>query len=123
FSITNQTEKVRAALPPFISAYTDAYISKMFQVSVFGQFRVADKTGNEQLVTRNVFAITPRLTLGFFEIYSHWANYEVSGLAGGLGLRLGGFFLGSQSLLTGLLADTKQADVHLGFSMGFGHAD
>lgn len=123
FSITNQTEKVRAALPPIISAYTDAYISKIFQVSVFGQFRVADKTGNEQLVTQNVFAITPRLTLGIFEIYSPWANYEVSGLTGGLGFRLGGFFLGSQSVLTGLLADTKQADVHLGFSMGFGHAD
>ena len=123
FAITNRTEKARAALPSIVTAYTDAYISKIFQVSVFGQFRVADKTGNEQLVTQNVFAITPRLTLGIFEIYSPWANYEVSGLTGGLGFRLGGFFLGSQSVLTGLLADTKQADVHLGFSMGFGHAD
>lgn len=123
FSITAQSEKARAALPSLISAYTDAYISSIFQVAVFGQFRVGDKANNDQLFTQNVVAITPRLTLGIFEVYSPWANYEVSGLTGGLGFRLGGFFLGSQSVLTGLLADTKQADVHVGFSMGFGRKD
>lgn len=121
FTANSRTEEVRAALPTIISAYTDAFISENFQVSISGQFRIADKTGSEQLVTQNVFAVTPRLTLGIFEVYSPWAHYEVSGLTGGLGFRLGGFFLGSQSVLTGLLADTKQADVHLGFSMGFGH--
>jgi hypothetical protein len=120
FTANSRTEEVRAALPTIISAYTDAYISKIFQVSISGQLRVADKMNSEQLVTQNVFAVTPRLTLGIFEIYSPWANYEVSGLTGGLGFRLGGFFLGSQSVLTGLLADTKQADVHVGYSMGFG---
>lgn len=120
FTTDRQAEKVRAAMPTIISAYTDAYISKIFQVSVFGQFRLADKTKHEQIVTQNVFAVTPRLTLGIVEIYSPWANYEVAGLTGGLGLRLGGFFVGSHSVLTGLLADTKQADIHMGFSMGFG---
>lgn len=120
FSITNRAEKARASLPSVLSAYTDAYISKLFRVTVSGQFRLGDKNDSKQLVTQNVLAVTPRLVLGAFEIYSPWANYEVAGLTGGLGLRLGGFFLGSQSVLTGLLADTKQADVHVGFSMGFG---
>lgn len=120
FTITNRREKARATLPSVISAYTDAEVSRLIKVSIFGQFRVGDKTDHGQLVTQSVFAVTPRLTLGIFEIYSPWANYEVSGVTGGLGFRWGGFFLGSQSVLSGLLADTKQADVHVGFSMGFG---
>ena len=119
FTRTSQKD-FRLGLPTLLSAYTEIELSRIFQVSVFGQFRLYDREGNNQLTTQNVVAITPRLNLGLFEIYSPWANYDISGLAGGLGLRLGGFFVGSQSVLTGLMADTKQVDVHAGFSMGFG---
>ncbi|HLT08813.1 MAG TPA: DUF5723 family protein [Cyclobacteriaceae bacterium] len=120
FTRSNIREKSRAGLPPLLSAYADVQFTRKFQVSVFSQFRIADKTDHEQLMAQHVFAITPRVNFGLLEVYSPWTQYEVAGLTGGLGLRIGGFFVGSQSLLTGLLADTKQADVHIGFSMGFG---
>lgn len=120
FSLSSRTGKTRVALPSLLTAYTEMHVSRIFQVSVSGQFRMADDSNNEHLTTQNVFAVTPRLSLGIFEVYSPWAHYEVSGLTGGLGLRIGGFFIGSQSVVTGLLADTHQADLHVGFSMGFG---
>ncbi len=107
-------------LPVILSAYTDVRVSRIFHVSVYGQRRLSNQSNNDKLTVQNVFAITPRLKLGGFEIYSPWANYEVSGLTGGAGLRLGGFFVGSQSVLTGFLSDTQQVDVHIGLSLGFG---
>lgn len=110
----------RVNLPAMLAAYTDVRVSRIFQVSVYGQHRLSNQNSNEQLTAQNVFSVTPRLTLGGFEIYSPWSNYEVSGLTGGAGIRLGGFFVGSQSVLTGFLSDTKQVDVHVGLSLGFG---
>lgn len=119
FTRTNHRNS-RMSLPTLMSAYTEMELSRIFQVSVFGQFRFYNQEKNNQLNTQNVVAITPRLNLGLLEIYSPWAVYDISGLTGGLGLRLGGFFVGSQSALTGWLADTRQIDAHIGFSMGFG---
>lgn len=120
FTQSSQTGKTRANPSPLVAAYTDMRVSRIFHVSVFSQFHLGKSKNQEQITPQNLFSISPRLTLGLFELYSPWTHYEVSGLTGGLGVRVNGFFVGSQSVLTGLLADTKQADVHLGFSMGFG---
>lgn len=120
FTKSSQRGEARTNLPTMVSVYTDIKVSRIFQVSVFGQLRLSNLENNTHLINQNVFAITPRLILGAFEIYSPWGNYEVTGLTGGAGLRLGGFFVGSHSVLTGFLANSKQVDVHLGLSMGFG---
>lgn len=120
FIKNNQRGAARASLPTMLAAYTDVRVSHLFQVSVYGQHRLSNQSSNEQLTVQNVFAVTPRLTLGAFEVYSPWTHYEVSGITGGAGLRIGGFFVGSQSVLTGLLSDTQQLDFHVGLSLGFG---
>jgi hypothetical protein len=120
FTRSSPAGKTRLSLPTIITGYTDIRISKAFQVSIFGQHRLSNQESNTQLGMQNIFAVTPRLTLGVFEIYSPWANYEVSGIIGGAGIRLGGFFVGSQSVLTGFFADSQQADIHVGLSLGFG---
>ena len=120
FTRTVPKDRLRLGVPTLLSAYTEVQLSKVFQVDLFGQFRVYDREANNQVNTQNVVAITPRFNLGLLEIYSPWATYDISGLAGGLGLRVGGFFVGSRSVLTGLMADTRQIDAHVGFSMGFG---
>jgi hypothetical protein len=103
-----------------VSAYAELRPLKVFQVSLFIQKRMADEGTNLMLTTQNIVALTPRLVLGKFEIYSPWAHYQVAGLTGGLGFQIGGFFLGSNSLLTGSLANSMQADVHMGVSFGVG---
>ncbi|MFD2036681.1 DUF5723 family protein [Belliella marina] len=109
-----------ARLPKLLTAYTDVRVTKVFYLSLFGQWGLSGRNDNQQIASQNIFAVTPRLKLGGFELYSPWARYQVSGFTGGLGLRFGGFFVGSNSAITGLLAETKQADVHLGLNLGFG---
>lgn len=120
FTKSSQADKLKASLPAMLSVYTDLRVSRVFQISIYGQRRLSGQSNNNLLFVQNVFAVTPRLTLGGFEIYSPWANYEVSGLTGGAGIRLGGFFVGSQSVLTGFFSDTQQIDAHIGLSLGFG---
>ena len=63
--------------------------------------------------------MTPRFSLGFFEAYSTWTNNEISGVSGGIGFRLYGFYIGSSSVITALANDSKQADLYMGFRWAF----
>ena len=45
--------------------------------------------------------------------------HEISGTNVGIGFRLGGFYLGTSSMITALINDSKQADAYLGFRWGF----
>ena len=107
-------------LPRLLTAYTDLRVTKVFYLSLFSQWSLSGRSANQQLASQNIVAITPRLKLGGFEMYSPWAKYQISGITGGLGFRFGGFFVGSNSIITGFLAETKQADVHIGLSLGIG---
>lgn len=53
-----------------------------------------------------------------FELWTNWSSNEVSGVAGGFGLRAYGFFIGSSSVITALISDAKQGDVYIGYSFG-----
>jgi hypothetical protein len=121
FSIDRQREGVLTNLPTLISAYGELKLSKSFYLSLYGQQRFNSENENTQLVAQNLFVLTPRLQFGNLEIYSPWTSYEVAGVTGGFGIRYGGFFMGSNSIITGLIADTKQADFHIGLSWGFGN--
>ena len=81
--------------------------------------KLNDNNSNDQITTQNIISITPRVNLGFFEAYSSWSNSEISGLNGGVGFRLGGFYIGSSSVITALINDSKQADFYTGFRWAF----
>ncbi len=119
FSFSEETS-FKPALPKLVSAYTDIRFASFFYLSLFGQYNLNDPNDNRNIAAQNLLVITPRVKLGIVELYSPWANYQTAGLTGGLGVRVGGFFAGSNSVITGLAAETKQIDAHLGFSMGFG---
>jgi hypothetical protein len=74
---------------------------------------------NGQIASQNTFSITPRYSTGFFEAYAPLSNSEIAGFTAGLGFRVGGFYIGSGSLITAAISDSKQADVYLGFRVGF----
>lgn len=120
FTKTSETDGIKTSLPTILSGYAEVKLLEKLYLSAYGQVRTGDDFANETLTAQNLFVITPRFVLGKFEIYSPWTKTEVSGYAGGLGLRYGGFFVGSNSILTGLTADTRQADFHVGLSWGFG---
>ncbi|NBL63922.1 hypothetical protein GV828_01770 [Flavobacterium sp. NST-5] len=109
----------RVNLPSLFSAYADLKIVSDFYVTVFGQQKLNEDDGNDQITTQNVLSITPRYATEKFEVFAPIASNEISGFTAGLGMHVGGFFVGSGSVLTALLADGQQADFYIGFRLGF----
>ncbi len=118
-NITPQKKDFVVKLPTLFSAYADVkIISKLF-ITGYIQQKLNSNNSNDQITVQNSYTVTPRLNFGFFEVYSPWTHNEVSGMNGGIGFRVGGFYLGSGSIVTALINDTKQADFYTGFRWAF----
>lgn len=105
-------------LPTVFSGYADVKIISKFYLTLFTQQKLNDNGKNDQITTQNVVSVTPRFSFKNYELFSSWADNEISGTTGGLGIRICGFYLGSSSILTALSSDTKQADFYIGFQYG-----
>lgn len=114
---SNKDFKVK--LPTVFTAYADVKLIAKLSVTLFTQQKLNSDNGNDQITTQNIVSITPRINLGFFEAYLPVSNNEISGTNVGFGFRLGGFYLGSGSIITTALNDSKQADIYTGFRWAF----
>jgi hypothetical protein len=109
----------KVKLPTVLNLYADVKIVPKVNLTLFLQQKMNANGGNDQIISQNIFSVTPRVSLGFFEAYIPVSFNEISGTTGGFGFRLGGFFLGSNSVLTALTSDGKQVDFYTGFRYGF----
>lgn len=116
---TNDKNNFAIKLPTLFTAYADLKLTKRLYISAFTQQKLVDDSANNFSTTQNSLTLTPRLSGESYEIYVPLSDNEISGFTGGFGFRLGGFFMGSGSILTALINDTKQADVYLGLRLGF----
>ncbi len=119
FTTTNLTNEFKVKLPTVFNIYADYKIISKVSVTAFLQQKMGDQASDGQISTQNMFTITPRVTLGPFEAFIPMGNNEIAGGTVGLGFRLGGFFLGSNSILSAVATDSKQADAYFGFRFGF----
>ena len=107
-------------LPTTITAYADVKLIPKVFISGFLQQKLNENNGNDQITAQNIVTITPRFTTGFFEVFAPFSNTEIAGFSSGVGFRIGGFYLGSSSVITALASDnSKQADIYTGFRWGF----
>ena len=113
-----QNTDFNVKLPTTFNLYTDIKIVSKLSVTLFTQQKINSNSNNDQIMSQNIISITPRVSLGIFEAYLPIAKNEISGTTGGFGFRLGGFFLGSNSILTAITSDTKQVDFYTGFRFG-----
>lgn len=120
FTLDNTQENIQVGLPTTFALYSEIKLTDQFFVSAFWQQMVKNQDKNNQVPFVNVFAVTPSMVFGKFEVFSPWGYFQISELTGGLGFRYGGFFLSSQTVLTSLLANRGTADVQMGLSWGFG---
>ena len=116
---TTGTKDFKVSLPTTLSLYADVKIIPILYVSGYLQQRLSDDNKNDQITVQNVFTVTPRVNLGLFEAYVPFSNSDISGFNTGFGFRVGGFYLGSGSIVTALLNDSKQADIYTGFRWAF----
>lgn len=119
FEKKENSKDIKVKLPTVFNLYADVKVISKLSVTVFMQQKMGDNEKNNQITAQNSFSVTPRVTLGPFEAYVPIGNNEIAGTTAGFGFRLGGFFLGSNSVVTALTSDSKQADFYTGFRFGF----
>ena len=113
----NKTD-FKVNLPTLLTMYADFKIVPKLYVTGYLQQKMKKDDGNEQITSRNIFSVTPRVNLGFFEAYLPVSTDDISGTNVGFGFRLSGFYLGSNSIITSL-TDGKQANIYTGFRYAF----
>lgn len=117
---TSQNRNFKVKLPTVINAYADLRIIPSLYVSLFLQQKLSDDAENDQVTAQNIATLTPRLSFKHFEFFTPLSQSEVAGFNAGFGLRAYGFFLGSGSVITALVNDSKQADFYIGYRLGLG---
>jgi hypothetical protein len=116
-SLPNKTD-FRVSLPTLLTLYSDFKIIPNVYVTGYLQQKMKKDYSNEQITSLNIFSVTPRVNLGFFEACIPVSTNDISGTNIGFGFRLGGFYIGSGSIISAL-ADSKQADLYTGFRWAF----
>lgn len=108
----------KVKLPAVINLYADYKIHNKWYVSAYTQQKLSDDSQNNFTTIQNIITVTPRFAGKNYELYLPLSDNEVSGFTTGFGFRLGGFFLGSGSIVTAALNNSKQADIYMGFRFG-----
>jgi len=114
----------KVALPTTLQLDVDYNLHKKFYVSLAGQFSLVNtssKPYNSQY--GNTFTLTPRYESKLFSAFLPLNYNELTKFNAGLSLRFGPVFLGSGSVITALLGESKQADAHIGIRFGILHKD
>ncbi|MFN3639553.1 MAG: hypothetical protein ACK4UK_01410 [Flavobacterium sp.] len=113
-------EDFKVKLPGVINAYADLKLIPTLYVSMFVQQKLTNDSNDDQVTAQNLISLTPRFSLKNFEVFSPLSQNEISGFNAGLGMRAWGFYLGSGSIFTALINDSKQADIFFGYRLGIG---
>jgi hypothetical protein len=114
-----ESKDLKVKLPTVFNFYADFQIIPTVSVTAFVQQKLNNNSGNDQINAQNSVSITPRFNTKWFEIFTPLGFQEVAGTIAGVGFRVGGFFLGSNSIITALTSDSKQADAYFGLKFGF----
>lgn len=108
----------KVQMPAMLAAYADVKLYRRWYVTGYFQQELKKDDNNDQIAQQNIYTITPRYSASYFEAYVPLSVSEIAGFTAGLGFRVGGFFIGSGSLLSAGISDTQQADFYFGFRFG-----
>lgn len=113
------SNEVVVNLPTILNAYIQWDVTKNFLLDAYMQQSLHDQESNFQIANQNVYALIPRLKFGSFELLSPLAVNQDNNFTSGVGLRWGGFFLGSNSAISTLINNSKVGDLYFGLQLGF----
>lgn len=115
FTEITSNKDFKVNLPTTFNLYADVNLISKLNVTLFTQQKLHSNTSNSQITAQTIYSITPRFGIGFFEAYMPISYNDFSGSNVGLGYRLGGFFMGSNSVLSAMSSNPKQVDLYFGF--------
>lgn len=117
FTGTSQGSSYNVNLPTTLQADIDYRIAGGFAVDVAGQFTTT-KTGSFNLYYYNSYSLTPRWENHLFSVELPMNYNDLTHFNAGVAFRVGPFFIGSGSVLSALVHDSRQADMHVGVHFG-----
>jgi hypothetical protein len=115
FTKVTSNKDFKVSLPTTFNLYADVHLISKLNLTLFTQQKLNSNSGNNQIAAQTIYSVTPRFGIGFFEAYLPLSTNDVSGTNAGLGFRLGGFFMGSNSILSAMSSNSKQVDLNFGF--------
>lgn len=118
FQKTKTSQSFKVKLPTTINAYADFKLSDKFYATATINQKVTDDSEYDITTAQNTYSIIPRFVYRQFEMYAPQTSNEISGFTSGFGFKVYGFYLGSSSIITAALNNSKQADIYLGFRVG-----
>jgi len=114
-SVNNSTD-FRVTLPAQFIAYADVKIIPNLYATLYTQQKMKKDEANAQVAAENVTSLTPRYVLANIEFYLPLSFNEISGFSTGIGFRAWGFYIGSSSIVSAVIGNSKQADAYIGYS-------
>ncbi len=115
---TDSKKDFKVKMPSILTAYADVKLYDRWYVTGYFQQELKKDDDDKQIAQQNMYTITPRYSASYFEAYVPISISEIAGFTAGLGFRVGGFFIGSASILSAGISDTQQADLYIGFRFG-----
>ena len=104
-------------LPTTLQANVDYLVHGGFAVNGAAQFTL-NTEGALNLFYYNSYSLTPRWENSLFSVEVPLNYNQLTHFNAGVAFRVGPFFIGSGSVLSALVHDSKQADLHVGVHFG-----
>ena len=119
FQKTKSTQSFTVKLPTTINLYADLKLAKKWFVTGSLLQKVVDDSKYNLVTAQNTYTLIPRFSGKLVEFFAPLTINEISGFTSGFGFRIAGFYLGSSSVISAVANNSKQADIYLGFRVGF----
>ena len=117
YTITSTKNKVNVSLPTALRTNIDWNMSNKLFLNINSELSLVKNTNpNSNYIANNV-SVTPRFESKWLSVYLPFSYVKYSGLQSGFGLRMGPLFVGSGSVVNGLLGKTKAIDVNFGLKI------
>lgn len=112
-----QSSSYQVSLPTTVQANLDWLVAGGFGLNFAAQIN-AGNTKGFNLYYFNAYSFTPRWENRLFSVEIPVSYNDMTQFNAGLAFRIGPLFIGSGSVLSALVHDSKQADLHVGLHFG-----
>jgi hypothetical protein len=104
-------------LPTALRTNIDWNMSNKLFLNINSELSLVKNTNSNSNYIANNVSVTPRFESKWLSVYLPFSYVKYSGLQSGFGLRMGPLFVGSGSVVNGLLGKTKAIDVNFGLKI------
>ncbi|WMW77070.1 hypothetical protein RF683_06110 [Flavobacterium sp. 20NA77.7] len=118
FQKTTSSSAFKVKMPTTVNLYADLKILSKFYITGIVNQKIIDESENTQITTQNTYTLIPRFSIKTFEVFIPLTQNEISKFTTGIGIRVGGFYIGSNSIISTAMNNSKQADAYFGFRFG-----